>query len=351
VGALPHDYTEADFRHLFRDYGPITKADLRVGMGWGFLAFADERAAANAQRDLHRQKFDGRVLQVEFRRELPAGKGGKGQGKGQGKGDPRDGREERDGGASGSSGPRSNNLEEHQRLLADGRPKNWRVLVEGLPRSCGWQELKDWARNCGVLPVFALTVEGGLGVLDFPSKREFTAAIQQLPRRPLGGNEVQVFPCRWQPEGESPRRGRKRSRSRSRTPSRSFSRSPDRGAGPRQFNGARGGPRPPPRRVGPTGDPGPGYVCHSCRQPGHWRQNCPSRSTAVARRSRSRSRSQPGSPKRCRPGSPGHVRTNPAAAGNAAAAAALMGGPHPQSSAPPAAKVNRGVHDADAVSG
>ena len=36
--------------------------------------------------------------------------------------------------------------------MVNGRPKNWRVEVDGIRRGCGWQELKDWARDSGLTP-------------------------------------------------------------------------------------------------------------------------------------------------------------------------------------------------------
>eukprot|EP00668_Euglena_longa_P015023 GGOE01019070.1.p1 GENE.GGOE01019070.1~~GGOE01019070.1.p1 ORF type:complete len:347 (-),score=42.47 GGOE01019070.1:129-1169(-) len=265
VGGLPHDYTERDIHDIFGRYGRLTNVDLRTG--WAFLTFADTHDAMEAQRALHRQSFDGRTLQVEFRMEKGAQKGGRDLGKGKGKG-------------GGKGGPAyehnhppqfpqwSSNLDEHQRHLVDGRPKNWRIEVEGAPRGCGWQELKDWARECGLTPAFAVSVDNGLGVVDFTTKREFIQAMQQLSRRPLSGKDVRIYPARWQPDGaamsRSASRGRGRKRSRSRSRSRSPRRPPPRG--PIRM------PLSEMRRLGH--DPPMGYVCHQCNEPGHWREHC-----------------------------------------------------------------------------
>ncbi|CAG9464326.1 unnamed protein product [Pedinophyceae sp. YPF-701] len=214
VANLPSDIRESEVDDLFHKYGKIRSIDCKPEKKFAFVEFVDDRDAEDAIRGRDNYEFDGSRLRVEFARERgPRGgyddrRGGYGGGGYGGRYDDRGGRGGR--GGRGNFGP--------------SRKTGYRVIVEGLPMSASWQDLKDHMRSAGDVcfaDVFRDS-RGVYGLCDFTSPEDLDRALRKLDdtefRNPYDSARITVR--EYKEPGGSPGRSRSRSRSprRSRSP-------------------------------------------------------------------------------------------------------------------------------------
>ncbi|XP_045787566.1 serine/arginine-rich-splicing factor SR34-like isoform X2 [Trifolium pratense] len=127
VGNLPGDIREREVEDLFMKYGHITHIDLKVPPrppGYAFVEFEDYQDAEDAIRGRDGYDFDGHRLRVE------AAHGGRGTG-------------------NSSSRDRYSSHTNGRGGRGVSRRFEYRVLVNGLPSSASWQDLKDHMRKAG----------------------------------------------------------------------------------------------------------------------------------------------------------------------------------------------------------
>ncbi|KAL6725310.1 hypothetical protein ANCDUO_27696 [Ancylostoma duodenale] len=233
VGNLPPDVREKDIEDIFAKYGKIRFVDIKGGRGplYAFVEFEDSRDADDAVRGRDGYDFDGSRIRVEFTRGVgPRGPGGR----------PMGGRGgfSRDRGGPRRGGPPS-------------RRSNYRVVIEGLPTTGSWQDLKDHMREAGEV-CYADVSRDGTGAVEFTRLDDMKYALKKLDDTKFRSHEGETSyirvredtstsggrggrsrsrsrsrsPRRASPK-YSPRGSRSRSRSESRSPSRSRSRSPE----------------------------------------------------------------------------------------------------------------------------
>jgi len=150
VGNLPGDIREREVDDLFYKYGRIRDIQVKTPSrppSFAFVTFEDSRDAEDAVRGRDGYSFAGSRLRVEFA-----------------KGDRRS-RDDRP-----STGGRS----------LGSRKTNFGVLVSDLPRSCSWQDLKDFGRKAGDV-VYADVDKNGEGIIDFSNKADMENAVRILP--------------------------------------------------------------------------------------------------------------------------------------------------------------------------
>ncbi|XGW13713.1 hypothetical protein V3C99_000213 [Haemonchus contortus] len=226
VGNLPPDVREKDIEDIFAKYGKIRFVDIKGGRGplYAFVEFEDYRDAEDAVRGRDGYDFDGCRIRVEFTRGVgPRGPGGR----------PMNPAYAREWPTPRRGGPPS-------------RRSNFRVIVEGLPPTGSWQDLKDHLREAGDV-CYADVARDGTGVAEFTRYDDMKYAVRKLDDTKFRSHEGETAyirvredisgigrsrsrsrsrsPRRSSPR-YSPRRSRSRSRSPSRSPSRSRSRSP-----------------------------------------------------------------------------------------------------------------------------
>jgi len=212
VGNLPTDIREREVDDLFYKYGRIRDIQIKTPSrppAFAFVTFDDSRDAEDAVRGRDGYSFAGLRLRVEFAKgeRRPAGGGPEARGGG--------------GGAS----------------LFKRKP-NFGVIVSDLPRSCSWQDLKDFGRNAGEV-VFADVDRNGEGIIDYSNRDDMEKAIRILGKEEFKNRYDNAFVRVRYAAEESFDKGGKggvdRSRSRDRSPvrgraaSRSRSRSDSRG--------------------------------------------------------------------------------------------------------------------------
>lgn len=211
-GNLPIDIREREIEDLFYKYGRIRDIDLKTPSrppAFAFISFDDERDAEDAIRGRDNYDFDGHRLRVEFSR----GRGERDRG----------GASDRDrGGASSARG-------------GGGRRSEFRVNVSNLPRSCSWQDLKDYMRKAGDVIHADVDRDGG-GVVEYSNESDMENAVRKLDdtefKNPFDKTFIRVKFANARRE-RSASRSRSRDRSRrspsgSRSRSRSASRDKDR---------------------------------------------------------------------------------------------------------------------------
>ncbi|XP_076802051.1 serine/arginine-rich splicing factor 1-like [Clavelina lepadiformis] len=208
VGNLPPDVRERDLDDLFYKYGAIRNIDLknRRGTPYAFIDFEDCRDADDAVRGRNDYKFEGLRLKVE-RPRASAGRTSNNY-------------------VRGKPGPPSKRTE-------------YRVVVEGLPSSGSWQDLKDHMREAGDV-CYADVYRDGSGVVEFMNHDDMKFAVRHLDQTRFKSHEGETarITVKMERRSSSPDRSRSRSRSRSHSagprrrpsfsPKRSCSRSPNR---------------------------------------------------------------------------------------------------------------------------
>ncbi|CAB3402995.1 unnamed protein product [Caenorhabditis bovis] len=237
VGNLPSDVRERDVEDLFMKYGKIRYIDIKNGRGpaFAFVEFDDPRDADDAVRGRDGYDFDGHRIRVEFTRGVgPRGPGGRPINSGY------------DGGYGGRRGGRGGGPQ---------RRTGYRVIVEGLPPTGSWQDLKDHMREAGDV-CYADVARDGTGVVEFTKYEDVKYAVKKLDDTKFRSHEGETAYIRVREDSSSggrggagrsrsrsprdrrasprysPRRSRSRTRSRSPSKSRSQSRSRSRSASP-----------------------------------------------------------------------------------------------------------------------
>ncbi|VDM53189.1 unnamed protein product [Angiostrongylus costaricensis] len=231
VGNLPPDCREKDIEDVFAKYGKIRSVDIKGGRGplYAFVEFEDSRDASDAVRSRDGYDLDGSRLRVEFTRGSgPRGSGGRsGRGGYGGRGGGYGGR----GGGYGGYGGYGGHGRDYGNNRRDGggsRRSNYRVIVEGLPTSGSWQDLKDHMREAGEV-CYANVARDGTGVVEFTRFDDMKEALRKLDDTKFRSHEGETGYIRVREDtsnnggggGGSGGGGRGRSRSRSRSPRRS----------------------------------------------------------------------------------------------------------------------------------
>lgn len=212
VGNLPLDIREREIDDLFYKYGRIKDIDLKTPSrppAYAFVVFDDHRDAEDAVRAKDGSLFDGYRLRVEM---------AKGE-RSSYRDDDRGGRRSGGGGGGG------------------GRRTDYGVVVTGLPKSCSWQDLKDFMRKVGDV-VFSDVDKYGDGVVEFSNREDMERAVDKMDgaefKNPFDVSTITVKFANGKSSDSSrgrdsrrddpPRRERSVSRSVSRSRSRSRSR-------------------------------------------------------------------------------------------------------------------------------
>ncbi|EYC32437.1 hypothetical protein Y032_0003g1574 [Ancylostoma ceylanicum] len=130
--------------------------------------------ADDAVRGRDGYDFDGSRIRVEFTRGVgPRGPGGR----------PMGGRGgfSRDRGGPRRGGPPS-------------RRSNYRVIIEGLPTTGSWQDLKDHMREAGEV-CYADVSRDGTGAVEFTRLDDMKYALKKLDDTKFRSHEVSVHNC------------------------------------------------------------------------------------------------------------------------------------------------------------
>jgi len=192
VGNVSSRVREKDLRRKFEKYGKIRRLELL--RDFAFVDYDDPDDARDAIDNLDGYELEGRSLQVALARSKGPGRPSPGRG--------RMGHEVGSGIRGGAVRGRRDNC----------------VLVKNLSSKTGWQDLKDWARQCGAVEYADIWTEKGkkYGVIKFENKKDIKYAIEKLDDQYLDGRYLRVFEDsgNWQPSN-SPSRSSERSRSRS----------------------------------------------------------------------------------------------------------------------------------------
>uniref|UniRef100_A0A158PAD3 Splicing factor, arginine/serine-rich 1 n=1 Tax=Angiostrongylus cantonensis TaxID=6313 RepID=A0A158PAD3_ANGCA len=212
VGNLPPDCREKDIEDVFAKYGKIRSIDIKGGRGplYAFVEFEDSRYVVNSSESLSFMNglnvafsdasdavrsrdgydLDGSRLRVEFTRGSgPRGSGGRsGRGGYGGRGGGYGGR----GGGYGGYGGYGGHGRDYGSNRRDGggsRRSNYRVIVEGLPTSGSWQDLKDHMREAGEV-CYANVARDGTGVVEFTRFDDMKEALRKLDDTKFRSHEV-----------------------------------------------------------------------------------------------------------------------------------------------------------------
>ncbi|KAK6013986.1 hypothetical protein OSTOST_20670 [Ostertagia ostertagi] len=208
VGNLPPDCRERDIEDIFSKYGKIRFVDIKGGRGplYAFIDFEDPRDAEDAVRGRDGYDFDGSRIRVEFTRGVgPRGPGGRPLNGGSGRGGY--------GGYGGDFGS------SRGRGGPPNRRSNHRVIVEGLPPTGSWQDLKDHMREAGEV-CYADVARDGTGVVEFIRFDDMKYAVRKLDDTKFRSHEGETAYIRVR-EDTTAGGGSFRDRSRSRSPRRS----------------------------------------------------------------------------------------------------------------------------------
>uniref|UniRef100_A0A0K0DEL2 RRM domain-containing protein n=1 Tax=Angiostrongylus cantonensis TaxID=6313 RepID=A0A0K0DEL2_ANGCA len=230
VGNLPPSCQERDIEDVFAKYGNIRFVDIKGGRGpmFAFVEFDDPRDAEDAVRSRDGYDMDGSRLRVEFTRGSgPRGPGGRPMRGGGGGRGGFGGYGGRGGGFGGDYGGRGRggyggDYGGNRRGGAVSRRSNYRVIVEGLPTTGSWQDLKNHFKDH--------MREAGEGETGYIRVREDTSSNGGGGSGSGGGGRGRSRSRSRSPRRSSPKyspRSQSRSRSASRSPSRSRSRSRD----------------------------------------------------------------------------------------------------------------------------
>ncbi|CAI2352553.1 unnamed protein product [Caenorhabditis sp. 36 PRJEB53466] len=202
VGNLPSDVREQEVEDIFTKYGRIRNVSIkssRAGPAFAFVEFEDNRDAENAIRGRSGYELDGKRITVEFTRGV------------------------------GPRGPGGRPMNDSRGFGGGGRPQKGtghRVIVEGLPETGSWQDLKDHMREAGDI-CFADVAKDGTGIVEFVNYDDVKYAVRKLDDTKFRSHKGETAHIRVR---EDP--GRRSARSRSRSPARrastSRSRSRDR---------------------------------------------------------------------------------------------------------------------------
>lgn len=149
-----------DFLVFFQRYGRIREIDIKNQgrpPAFAFVVFDDYRDAEDAVHGRDGYLFDGARIRVEMAR---GGRGG-------------------DRGDRGDRGGYRDSRDDRSRTRTGGKRTEFGVVVSGLPRSCSWQDLKDFMRKAGDV-AYADVDRRGEGFVDFFSAADMDRAIETL---------------------------------------------------------------------------------------------------------------------------------------------------------------------------
>nr|XP_002124933.3 serine/arginine-rich splicing factor 1A [Ciona intestinalis] len=192
VGNLPPDIRDKELDDLFYKYGNIRNIDLKNHRGspFAFIDYEDYRDADDAVRARNGYNFDGYKLKVERPRS-----------------------------SSGFQGRPSNYI--RGRPGPPSKRTEYRVIVEGLPGSGSWQDLKDHMREAGDV-CYADVYRDGSGVVEFVNKEDMKFALKHMDDTKFRSHEGETSYIRVKAENDrrrsTPRRSRSNSRGRRRSP-------------------------------------------------------------------------------------------------------------------------------------
>lgn len=217
VGNLPIDIREREVDDLFYKYGRIRDIDLKTPSrppAFAFVTFEDYRDAEDAIHGRDGYTFDGLRLRVEMSKGDRAKFGGNDRDRDRG------GRYPDDRGLGKKTG---------------GRRSEFGVSVTGLPKSCSWQDLKDYMRKAGDVIFADVDRNTGEGIVEFSNRDDMERAIDKLDdqefKNSFGSAYIRVravgSSSSSSASGGSKRGGSRDRNERKRSPSRSRSRSRD----------------------------------------------------------------------------------------------------------------------------
>ena len=86
----------------------------------------------------------------------------------------------RDGGRDGAGGRGGRDEDRVRGKAGGGRRAEWGVLVSGLPKSCSWQDLKDFMRKAGDVVYTDVNGDAGEGVVEFSNREDMEEAVRKL---------------------------------------------------------------------------------------------------------------------------------------------------------------------------
>eukprot|EP01029_Cantina_marsupialis_P006318 TRINITY_DN1692_c0_g1_i3.p1 TRINITY_DN1692_c0_g1~~TRINITY_DN1692_c0_g1_i3.p1 ORF type:complete len:293 (-),score=42.54 TRINITY_DN1692_c0_g1_i3:328-1206(-) len=188
VGNLPMDTLKDDIERLFRVFGSVLTVEVKRPAKPPAFAFVEMAEGSNAKdtiASLDGTDFQGSMLRVELSKaSLP------------------------------------NNGFNRTRSRGGPRPGNYRLIVEGLPSECSWQDLKDHFRVAGDV-AFTDMIGRGVGVVDYDYIDEMERAIDKLDRSRIYGRKIDVYELRSRSSSRSSRSSSRGSSVRSRSHSRS----------------------------------------------------------------------------------------------------------------------------------
>ncbi|CAI2352550.1 unnamed protein product [Caenorhabditis sp. 36 PRJEB53466] len=238
VGNLPSDVREQEVEDIFTKYGRIKNVSIksgRSGPAFAFVEFEDNRDAEDALHGRSGYEFDGKRITVEFTRGVgPRGPGG------------RPINDSRGGGGGGGRGFGGGN--------GGGRPQKGtghRVIVEGLPETGSWQDLKDHMREAGNI-CYADVARDGTGIVEFVNYEDVKYAIRKLDDTKFRSHKGDTAYIRVREDSSAGGKKTSRDRSRSRSRSRTRSRSPVRRASPSRSRSRSPRDRASPKRRSPS---------------------------------------------------------------------------------------------------
>eukprot|EP00798_Chlamydomonas_sp_ICE-L_P004642 gene4642-14841_t len=189
VQGLPWSYTWKELKDMFQSVRGLDRADVTLGSdgrskdfgtGYGIVSFSNPAAAQEAIDMWHEKDLEGRTLAV-FLDKFEGGREGRGAGGGSGGGE----REVR-GAAGGRSEGRT------------GESTGMKVVVQGLPWSYTWKELKDMFQSVRGLDRADVTIGSdgrskGYGIVSFSSLAAAQEAIAMWHEKELEGRTLAVF--------------------------------------------------------------------------------------------------------------------------------------------------------------
>lgn len=169
VGNLPYDIQKAEVEDVFIKYGDIERIEVKESRernipAYAFVEFYNRKDAQDAVYGRDGYSYDGCKLRVEFPRE----------------------KRDRDERRSPPRRPRkieSNGYATFNKVRGPSRRTDFRVVVENLPRSGSWQDLKDHMREAGDVcfaDVFRGGGDEGVGVVEFMNEDDMSFALKNL---------------------------------------------------------------------------------------------------------------------------------------------------------------------------
>eukprot|EP01035_Chromulina_nebulosa_P021623 gene21623-27986_t len=228
IGNLPIDIKDKEVEDLFEKYGKIIDVNVKIPArppAYAFLTYEDRRDAEDAVKYRDGYDFAGSRLRVEFAKDNRDGdRGGRDRDRDRDNYRDRDSYRDRDDHRDRDRGGRR----------GPARRTEFGVIVSKLPRSCSWQDLKDYMRKAGDV-IYADITGRNEGIVEYASSMGMENAIKDLDDTEFKNNyDSSYISVRYSRRSSSRSRGRKYSRSRSprsrsprsRSVSKSRSRSP-----------------------------------------------------------------------------------------------------------------------------